>query len=279
MIEIEQESLEEEGADLLVPRRIWRSELFYVVDRWVARLLKALQAIHQGFWLGLLDREALHRLAEIQYLAWEQYQSQDYNLSGLWWWEEAALDRYFSECRSVLLGAAGGGREIVGLSRRGIQVDAFEPCPGLVESCQEFLTSEGIAARAILSPPDRVPDQFGTYDGLIMGWGGYMHIAGRQTRIQFLKQFRRHVRAGGPILLSFFTRGGESQQLSWIFKIAQFIRPLFRNDEAVELGDTLFGTFDHYFTQEEIKRELEASGFQLEYYSEKPYGHAVGRAV
>lgn len=260
-------------------RRIWRAEIFCVIDCWVGRLLKALQTIHQGFWLGLMDRKALHHLAKLQYAVWTKYQDHDYNLSGLLSWEEAALDRYFSECRSVLLGAAGGGREIIALSQRGIQVDAFECNNILVESCRRLLAAEGISAKVIVSLPDQVPEDFGTYDGLIIGWGGYIHIAGRETRVRFLKQLHHHVFTSGPILLSFFTRNPESRQLRWIFTIARIIRYLRRARERVEPGDNLSGTFDHHFTREEIQSELEDAGFHLVYYSETPYGHAVGRVI
>lgn len=250
------------------------------MDRWVNRLVNGLQAIHQGFWLGVLDREALHRVVERQYWAWEKYQAPDYNTSGLRPWEEIVLDRFFSKCRSVLVGGAGGGREIIALSRRGVQVDAFECCQHLVESSRRLLACQGIAVRIIDSLPDQVPEEFGTYDGLIMGWGGYMHIAGSETRVRFLKQFRCHVKPGGPILLSFFRRGGKSSQLHWTFTIARIIRRVCGNREPVELGDTLSGTFDHYFSKEEIQQELQDAGFQLEYYYEEPpYGHAVGRAI
>lgn len=260
-----------------MPHRIWRAHIFGVVDHWMELLLTALRATHQGLWLGILDREALHRVAEKHYLSLPMYRSLDFNLSGLFLWEEAVVDRFFTECHSVLLGAAGGGREIIALARRGIQVHAFECLPELVESCRRLMASEGITTKVIVSPPDEVPQEFGIYDGLIMGWAGYMHIAGRETRVRYLQQFRRHVRPGGPILLSFFPRRREAAQFRMTFAMARFIRRLRKSEEPVELGDTLLGVFDHCFTREEIRGELEDSGFQLEYYSEEPYGHAVGR--
>lgn len=253
--------------------------IFMVVDRWFGRLLRLLEATHQGFWLGVLDRPQLHHLAKSQYLAWEQYRQRDYNLSGFWEWEKNIIDQYFSDCRSILLGAAGGGREVVALSRRNIQVDAFDPSPALVKSCQNLLAGEGICARVILAPPDEVPPELGIYDGLIVGWGGYIHVAGRENRIRFLKQFHSHASPGSPLLLSFLWRNEESKHFFWIYKIAQICRRLLLIGEPVELGDTLYGTFDHYFTREEIEQELTAAGFKLEYYTDRPYGHAVAKVV
>src|SRR2546428_2992667 len=229
-----------------MPNGAWRTTLFRLTDRWVTRLLRGIRAVHEGLWLGLSNREMLHEITGRQYSAWEQYQGRDYNESDLFPWEKMALDCYFVECRTILLGASGGGREILALAKRGIQVDAFECSAALVESSRALVVSKGITARVLLSLPDQVPQEFGIYDGLIMGFGGYAHIAGHQARIRFLKQFRRHVRPGGPILLSFFPRA-DSRQGRWTFAIARFIRRARGSGETVDLGDTISVVFEHYF--------------------------------
>jgi hypothetical protein len=261
-----------------VQRAILSARIFLKSDRWLTRLVTGLRAIHQGFWLGILDREALHYVTDRDYSTREIYRTSYHNFSGLLPWEETVISRFFGECRSVLLGAAGAGREILALSRRGVRVDAFEPCHELVEVSQHLLAAEGVGAKVIPSLPDRVPEEFGMYDGLIMGWGGYTHIIGRGARIRFLAQFRRHVRPGAPILLSFLTRQPGSLPHRLIFTIARFIRFVRRSHEMVEPGDALVRAYFHFFTEEEIRQELEASGYHLEYYSEVGYGHAVGTA-
>ncbi len=254
------------------------ARIFLRSDRWLKHVLTGLRAIHQGFWLGILDREALHVVAESEYSSQTIYRTLYHNLSGLFPWEETVVSRFFRECHSVLLGAAGGGREMIALSRRGMQVDGFECSGELVEVSRHLVAMEGIDAKVMLSPPDRVPEGLGTYDGLIMGWGGYNHIMGRETRVRFLDEFRHHVRPGGPILLSFVIRKPESRHYRLIVAIARLIRFLRRSPEAIELGDALVDAHFHFFTQDEIRQELEDSGFQLEYYSELGFGHAVGRA-
>ena len=259
-------------------RAIVSAEVFRRSNRWFNRFVGGLRAIHQGFWLGILDREALHYVADRGYSTRELYRTSYHNLSGLFPWEETVISRFFGECRSVLLGAAGGGRETITLSRRGIHVDAFESCRELVEVSRDLLSVEGIGAKVIISPPDRVPEGFGIYDGLIMGWGGYTHILGRGTRVRFLAELRRHVRPGGPILISFLTRKPESPQYRLIFAIARLLRFLRRSRETAEPGDALPEAYLHFFTKDEICQELEDSGYHIQYYSEIGYGHAVGRA-
>ena len=263
---------------------MWGARIFSLVDRWLNCGLNAVRVLHQGFWLGILSPQAFHQIHQQQYAAWEKYQDPAYNRSGLFSWEQQILGRFFASCQSILLGAAGGGRELLALAQQGVQVDAFECCPELLAGCQRLAATAGLASRIVLAPPDQVPKEFGVYDGVIydgviVGWGAYTHLASADTRIGFLKQLRRHVQPGGPLLVSFFVRRGETRQLRWIFRIARFLRRLQKHTPPVELGDTLCGTFDHYFSQAEIAHELAAAGFQLEWYREEPYGHAVGRAV
>jgi len=255
-------------------------KMYRLTENAILRLYDLAQVVHQGVWLGLLDVDGLHEIGERQYLTWKAlYGNREYNLSGLLAWEAVAVDRFFSPCRSILIGGVGGGREMIALSRKGFLVDGFECCEDFVTVCKNLLAAEGLPARVTASPPDEIPGDYGMYDGLIMGWGAYMHIVGRRTRIEFFKQFRRHVRAGGPVLVSFLTRKPNSRKAEWVFRIARSIQRLCRNTFRVELGDSLHGSFAHFFTAEEIRQELREAGFQPEYYAEQPYGHAVATAV
>ena len=259
--------------------RHWKANLYLTGNRWLDRCFTGVRAIHAGVWLGLMDRAVLHETTEGQYIAWPSYGEAGYNASGLHDWEESALREYFTGCKSVLLGAAGGGREMVALWRRGMAVNGFECCGKLVERARELLSESGVEGRVITSRADEVPEGLGVYDGVIVGWGAYMHIPGRSKRVAFLKQCREHLRPGSPILLSFFTRPANSREFRWVRAIAGSVRGLRRCAEKVELGDKLMGAFDHFFTREEIQSELEEGGFRQEFYAEAPYGHAVGRAV
>lgn len=87
------------------------------------------------------------------------------------------------------------------------------------------------------------------------------------------------VRAIYSILLSFFTRPANGREFRWVYAAASTVRRLRRCPEKVELGDKLMGAFEHFFTREEVEGELEEGGFRLEFFAERPYGHAVGRAV
>lgn len=255
-------------------------ELFRLSSKFKSYLIAGIEIIHEGFWLGIMDNNNLTKIAQIYFSSAELYQNDEYNLSGFFEWEKKVMDGYFKECQSVLIGAAGGGREIIALSNRGIKTDAFECNPCLVDECKCLLDKVGIKANVVLAAPDNVPEEFGIYDGLIVGWGGYMQIIGRDIRIRFLKQCKKHVKPEGPILVSFLIVHGNSlSQQGYVLRIARFIRALRRSKEALEVGDSLiYAGFCHTFTTEEIEDEFKKAGFHIIYYSNNDYPHAVGKA-
>ena len=244
------------------------------------RIVKGLAMVHQGVWLGMLDRAALNDVTRRVYGSGSLYLATDYNESGLRAWETALIDRYFGRCRSVLVGAAGCGREAIVLCQRGMAVDAFECSEQLVEQGRRLLAAHGLRVAFFLSRPDEVPDALGTYDGLIMGWGGYTHIVGRPARVALLRALRAHVRANGPLMVSFVSReqAPRSRLYRGIATIARAIRWLRRSREPIELGDALPHGFSHRFTKDEIESELREGGFRPTFFSDVDYGVAVAYA-
>jgi hypothetical protein len=259
----------------VVPSR--RVRAFERSRRWVQQIHAACDAVQQGVWLGILDADGLQHLTEHHYYTTGNYFSESHNEKGFFAWEKDAVDTHFARCRTVLLGAAGGGREALELSRRGVTVDAFECNPDLVESCRSFLAAHGVDAKVIVAPPNEVPESLAAYDGGILGWSSYMHIVGRDRRIEFLKGFHRHLRPSAPLLVSFLPYR-HSPARAVTYAVATVLRRL-RFAAPIERGDSLTATFEHRFTRDEIQHELASAGFELVSFTERRYGYAVGRAL
>lgn len=248
--------------------------------------LRALDAIHAGLWLGMMDLESAHQLADAHYSGAvvgsvtgdDLYQKPDYNTSALETWELNAVSKYFPAGSSILLSSAGGGREVAALDAMGYVVDGFECSQKLVEASQATLTAVSAKSTVVFAPADQVPDGLGSYGCAIVGWGGYMHIVGRQRRIAFLSQFRKHLEPDAPILVSFYNRQGLPKAMWLAYQLARIVRRL-RRAEAPEPGDWLTETYEHWFDQDDIASELAESGFRLVEYQDEPYGHAIGVAV
>jgi hypothetical protein len=253
-------------------------KLYFASHRALGRVIVGLSAAFSGVWLGLLPRRVLYLIDAAYYDRQRYYQTEDYNRSGLWPWERRAIETHFAGCRSLLVGAAGGGREVLALRRDGLDVHGFECHPALAQFANELLSKDGYAPDIRLALRDSCPDFGRTYDGLVVGWGAYMLIRGRQRRIDFLRQLRKHAKPGAPVLLSFFHMVGGPRR----YRIAAAIGNVFAlvlRGERVEVGDFLVPDFVHYFTREELESELRAGGFEPILFGTNEYGHAVGRAV
>jgi SAM-dependent methyltransferase len=256
----------------------WRCRLYDRSRRMFDLTVSAARAAFVGMWLGLLDRDTLHEADALYYRRVRMYHDERYNLSGLFGWEVNAVDQHFSSCRSLLVASAGGGREVVGLERRGLEVFAFECNPELVQAGNELLSREGLKTRIAPAARDECPTPLPKCDGAIVGWSGYMLIQHRTRRIRFLRQLRAQLPAGGPLLLSFFVRSADSRNQRLTAAIANVLRRL-RGRERIEIGDDLTPNFVHRFLEAEIAAELEAGGFRLVEFSTAGYGHTIAQAV
>ena len=236
--------------------------------------------MHQGLWLGLLDVDDYRHSGSIYYREAGTFAEREHNLSGLKPWERRIHEDHFQSAGSILVPAAGGGREMLALLDEGHGVDGFDCTPELVEVGLELLRERGAEARLLLTEPDEVPDELaGPYDGLWVGWGGYMHIAGRERRVQFLRQLRDRVEEGAPIVLSFWMSPHSSRRLRLIRGLANLVLALRLERRRVEPGDCLPGSFDHHFEQAEVEAEMREGGFEPFGVDEMPYGRAVGHAA
>jgi hypothetical protein len=252
-------------------------------QRSLEKVFILLNALFNGFWLGILGRGTLHSIDQAYYDNSQtyddyRYRDEEYNRKGLWKWEKKVIDQYFLSCKKLLLLSVGGGREVLALNKLGYEVDGFECNPHLVEFANELMAKEGLNSMIKISPRDDCPPLAQSYDGIVVGWGSYMLIQGREKRILLLKKLRKVIQAGSPILISFFVRSKSSTYFKLVCFFGNIIRFLFRQDR-LEMGDNLAPNYVHHFTQEEIELELQASGFKLALYSTETYGHAVGIAI
>lgn len=235
------------------------------------------RGIWAGFWLGILTRRHFHGLDQKYYGTSKTYPGAQHNLSGLFSWETEAIDHYFKNCRRVALLGAGAGREVAPLLDRGLEVVAYE--------CHEGLRRAGNYLLAHHEPPgsiqtmerDRCPEFAGQIDGVIVGWGMYTLIQGRERRIQLLRDLRRSTTENAPMLLSFYVLGGPRRPFRIAARLGSAIRRLLGRN-PVEYGDYLSPDYAHFFTREGLEEELRESGWRLEFFDRRTYPHAVAIA-
>jgi hypothetical protein len=250
--------------------------LYFRLERSILFIHNGVAASIQGMALGLLSNEQLDRMTAKRYAgSFQSYAETSYLNSGLFLWEREAIHRYFPTAGRVLVAAAGAGREIIALAKSGYEVDGFDCCPPLLECGRDELTKQGIDARLDYAPPSSVPESDREYDAILVGFSGYMYIAGRENRIAFLKDLCGFLHPGAPLLISFM-EGFSGHRRTWTARLGTTIRRL-GGAGPVEEGDTFKRGFQHHFTYEQVQSEMNEAGLDLVYYAGGTcYGNAVG---
>ena len=188
----------------------------------------------------------------------------------LFHWEEEMAARNFPPppCR-LLIGGAGGGREVYAWASRGYEVVGFEPSPALARSiAREAARYPGTQAwigryedlpRLTALDGQSTVDvaTLGPFAAVVLGWPTYSHIRHRAVRVATLA--RLGALTDGPVAISFFldkqrdTRPqGRLQRLSRRLGLS---RP----------GDTFSPHigFHHWSTEEEIGAEIREAGLEI----------------
>lgn len=252
--------------------------MFAIWDRWVISVLALVEAVHCGFWLGVFRRRSLHAVTALFYARHTLYTDPGHNRAGLSPWEQVVVDRHFAPGARILVPGCGGGRELMALSSRGFRTTGFDPDPSYLEAARTIDWSGVAHAPVILqAPPDQVPAPLPAHDACLLGWGAYTHVVGRPARVAFLQALGQALVPGAPLLLSFWVCAPRSRKRMVAHAVASFVATLTFNPRPPEYGDWLGQNFTHSFHEAEIRDELAAAGFEMQEYSEEPYGHAVAR--
>ncbi len=247
------------------------ARLSHLSFRFLKNLTNFLDAFFSGFWLGVMGQKSLDFSDELYYNRTKSYTDEKYNLSGLFEWEKPMIQKYFSNTKILLLIAAGGGREVLALSKMGFKVDSYECNPALIEYGNTLLQKNGIDNRINFLPRNSVPAENKKYDGIIIGWGGYSHIPGNKKRLFFLAGLYPFLNKETPLMISFLWTNKRTRRDKITKNISNFFRFFTKKDKTV-LGDKLEPDFIHYFTEEEIKNELIQSKYKILDYNAKDYG-------
>ncbi len=132
---------------------------------------------------------------------------------GLYPWETRWFERRLPPAPStILVGAAGSGREALALQRLGYAVHAFEPSQSAFDLCRTRLGPEHVDRASYQDLVTTILHEGSTrlrigrdtrFDAVLLGWGSFGHVLREGDRFELLRACD-HVAPGGPILLSAF---------------------------------------------------------------------------
>jgi hypothetical protein len=250
----------------------WLAECFarlILASRLIDKSYSFVERARSALILALAPEAVVTRFNDLAYGRDVSYSSDSPAFrQGLFAWEEKAIATYFPRPPArVLIGGAGGGREVMALVEKGYEVTAFEPSPPLAAAMSsrfaEQLSIKVYRARYEDMPhlfPAR-PDAPSTtleaepgFGAAILGWGSYSHVRTEAQRIRALSSFARCVR--GPILVSFFQKPPDQEAHT-----GRFRRKWLRRNSS-DFFSVYFG-FAHNVSVAELEAAANQAGLKI----------------
>ena len=238
------------------------------------------RALFEGFWLGILPESVADVTTVASYGEGALYTNKAWVDSGFQFWEELAVRRFFPAGGRILVAAAGGGREMIALSRAGYRPDGFECSRPMVEAGRRALWERGIDARLEWAPPSAVPGSLlGRYDAILVGWNAWSYIVPAARRAAFLGSLRPYLIESGTILISFGMLGRSGGAAKWIPRVANYVRLCTLRSGRFDVGVSFPTRMRQDFRARTIETEFAEAGFEVEgWYRWGPFGAVVIRA-
>jgi len=211
---------------------------------------------------------------------------------GLFDWERRAItEPPFPRTGRILLGGAGGGRELVELCRLGFEVVAFEPSEQLCEGARQAVSSfpnsavvqasyRDLATAAQEHDGPLAPHVLNTsFDAVIFGWGSFNFVGAEVERHDLLCA-TRGIAPKAPLLLSFLMPfDAENGRLDRLRPAIRRICELLGAPAARRPGDMFlpWAGFLHLVPQADIEAAASCSGYRILYFRSVSafYPHAV----
>lgn len=190
-------------------------------------------------------------------------------------WEQSIVGEFFPPPPArVLVGACGGGREMVALATLGYEVAGFDPAPSLVDLARSQISAPSLLSVEVASYEDLIA-QHGApptapYNALILGWGSLSHLSDPHTRRALLLK-ARELCPEGPILLSWVHDGPSEPELA----VRKILLSLGVSTRDRRESYNTVGGYSRGYSHEEIFALASATSNRVLRYDEGDYPHAL----
>jgi len=206
---------------------------------------------------------------------------------GLFDWEREALAQFPVSGR-ILLGAAGGGRELAALANLGYEVVAFEPASDLAEAARtvaaRFPPSQVITAsfHDLLRAAEKQSGPLAPHvcgreiAGVILGWGSFSYVW-REDRVATLKALHT-LAPHAPVLFSYTETWEEPEGVVRALRVG--FRRLLRLSgfsRLAEPGDRFqpWGGFSQTLAPADVQSLAARTGYRAVFVKSSPAAHAL----
>jgi len=271
------------------------------LPRWIRALLVTDRAVHSTVRLAALVRSELllagtgpatrHAINARVFSAEDTYTPGGPAFAhGLFDWERAALEHpAFPATGHVLLGGAGGGRELLGFLNAGYTVDAFEPAPGLAEAlagvaaahpgARTFTAGYTDLVGAVERHRGPLAAVRGTqYDAIVLGWASFTHLTDDHEARSLLDALRS-LAPTAPVLLSYLGPDDDGRANGRVEALRGPLRRLLAratgNHAAEGEGFAPGVGFYRRFRPEQVEALVAETGYGCALHRTEPYPHAL----
>ena len=273
-----------------LPRLPLWIRLVLAVDRAASATARAASMLRDELLLAWVRPTHRARITDALYAIQDAYAPGGRTFEqGFFEWEAQALEHPSVPRRGrVLVGGAGGGREMAAFRARGYDIVGFDPCEPLVRGAQQrFAADPGVTivcgsyadlgrtadanrhplADALAGPP---------IDLVVLGWGSFSYVATESEAVELMRTIRS-LAPTAPVLLSFLrpTLGAPA-----IAGARARLRRLFARLGAPGrpgTGDAFspWAGFYRAVAMEEIRTLAGAAGYDVALLREDWYAHAL----
>ncbi len=256
--------------------------------RWLRRVQAATQklaawieVLQSGIFMGFVDDSTFQAFDTYPFDETKPLDVAAETERGLEAWERQIAHEHLANAKSVLVVAAGGARELVGLSELGYATTGIEYGRELCEATRRELTKRSSKAAIHWSERFEVPRGAKLYDAAFVARKFFSHVHDRACRVELLANIRRTLRPDAPLVLSFYTRDHDTLAFRLQAGLANGLRKLRGQREfPVEVGDHLdphSPLFHHHFVWEELRDELRDAGFTPVEHETTWFGWCIAR--
>jgi hypothetical protein len=275
-----------------------------VIPAWARAVLRVDRAVHSTVRLAALVRSEL-LLAGLSAVEREAVNAAVFSAEdtyapggpafaqGLFAWERETLATApFPASGRVLLGGAGGGRELAGLCALGYEVVAFEPAPALADALAGVAANHPRARALRGSYADLVRAVGGgggplaalvgeRFDGVVLGWASLSHLTDPAERAALLATLRT-LAPRAPVLLSYLGPDDDGRANGRVEALRAPLRRgiarLARRAPAAEgVGFMPGAGFYQRLGASEVEALAGGAGYEVALHEREPYPHALLR--
>ncbi len=268
---------------------LW-SRLLYRASRALTALDVGQQIVRDELLFAFLEPRARSGLTFDAYTRSRGYvDGGEHFVQGLFAWELALLnDDRVPHSGRVLLGAAGGGRELHGLIQRGYEVFAFEPVAPLLKSARAVAggsnavlvqaSYQDLVSRA-LGKPGALDSLNGHIDLCLLGWGSISHLTEPNAALETFRALRA-IAPEAPVIVSFILlRTGTPDVKGGARKLRRGLRRILEaaGKPRVQTGLRFVTScgFFYEFSRSELTEICALAGYEVARFSELPHPHAL----